>query len=176
MYFRHASFCGVFCGWLVGSVFFPLVSGGCFLLYTSLVKINYAEGADLWAAHSASIAVTRKTTICFIRNRMKWNACVHLHGHMSLDESSDPRCCHQCTRCKFHPHLGVQHLAVPWGVGAMGAPPEQQGRAHPTTPAKDQDRQGWKGSWRGRAGLLKAMSAPGRAWQHLSPQFHSEAK
>lgn len=138
---------------------FPFPCNHLLLLNTSLVKISYAGGADLWAARSVSIAVTRKTTVYFIRSQMKWNRLrtslqSHEFGLKFRAESCSP-----ATINPFHPPLGAQPgKRCPGATGAVGAPAgaARQGSSH--CPSQES----------GQAGL---QWGPGEAGQgHQNPR------
>lgn len=129
------------------SWFMLLLAYSCFLVVFTFfccipawLKSAMPEAQIFWAAQSSSIAVTRKTTVYFIRSQMKWNR------PPTSVQSHEPGLKFRAAFCSlaavsphpvtgtftFHPPLGVQQPEMPWGLGATGAPPGQQGRAHPT--------------------------------------------
>lgn len=150
------------------------------LLYTRLVKISCAGGADLWAARSASIAVTRNTTVYFIRSQMKWNGprtCTVTWAWIKVQIGVLlPRCCHPPPSDGTNSThvLGCSTRQCPGGKGLWG-PPGVLGLGSSHCPCQGA---GCWGGWNGIPGRLgraiKAHACP-RVWQH-PPWFHPGAK
>lgn len=150
------------------------------LLYTRLVKISCAGGADLWAAHSASIAVTRNTTVYFIRSQMKWNGprtCTVTWAWIKVQIGVLlPGCCHPPPSDGTNSThvLGCSTRQCPGGKGLWG-PPGVLGLGSSHCPCQGA---GCWGGWNGIPGRLgraiKAHACP-RVWQH-PPWFHPGAK